>query len=111
VRGALGMGTGYALTITGHTEPATGPHGASFALVGTGLAGTATAGWEYDYRGIVCPSWPTGIDQIPCFVGTVIRMKEHGPNAPAGVTASFIAVRHSDNPPPRTARNFALLAG
>ena len=31
------------------------------------------------------------------------------PNAPAGYTASFVAVRHADNPPPRTARPVSSL--
>lgn len=106
VTGALGMGTGYALAVTGSVEP-----GATFAMIGLGLEGTATAGWRYDYRGIVCPSWPQAVDQIPCLAGTVVRVKAHGPDAPAGVTASFIAVRHDDDPPPRTERGFALLAG
>jgi hypothetical protein len=30
-------------------------------------------------------------------------MKTHGPNAPAGYAASFMAVRHPGNPSPRTA--------
>jgi hypothetical protein len=111
VTGALGMGTGYALTLTGRQEPPAYGRPAQFSLVGKGLDGTATAGWHYDYQGILCPSWPEAIDQIPCLVGTVVRVTAHGPNSPAGVTASFIAVRHSDNPPPRTGRGFALLAG
>lgn len=110
VRGALGMGTDYALTITGNVEPA-GVRPAQFYLVGKGVDGTPTAGWQYDYRGVVSYSWPEATDQIPCLVGTVIRVKAHGPISPAGVTASFIAVRHSDNPPPRTTRGFSLLAG
>jgi hypothetical protein len=30
----------------------------------------------------------------------VIRVNAHGPTSPAGYTASFIAVRHSDDPAP-----------
>jgi hypothetical protein len=48
--------------------------------------------------------WPAGVDQPATLLGTVLRAKPHGPNAPAGVTAGFVAVRHPDSPPPRTAR-------
>ena len=33
--------------------------------------------------------------QVPALVGTVIRVNAHGPQSPAGVTASFIAVKQS----------------
>lgn len=107
VEGALGMETGYALRITGSVE-STGDC-LAFTLIGMGLDGTATAGWRYDYHGVVGYTWPNGVDQVPSLLGTVIRVKAHGPNAPAGYTASFIAVRHSDNPPPRTARPLSSL--
>lgn len=102
IEGGLGMDTGYALRITGSVE--TTGNGLGFTLIGEGLDGTATAAWRYDYRGVVGYMWPNGVDQVPSLLGTVIRVKAHGPNAPAGYTASFIAVRHGDNPPPRTAR-------
>ena len=102
VEGGLGMATSYALHITGSVE--TAGNGLGFTLIGEGLGGTVTAGWRYDYRGVVSYMWPNGVDQIPSLLGTVVRVKAHGPNAPAGCTASFIAVRHADNPPPRTAR-------
>jgi hypothetical protein len=102
VEGGLGMETGSALRITGSVE--TTGDGVGFTLIGEGLDGTATAGWRYDYRGVVGYMWPNGVDQVPSLLGTVVRVKAHGPNAPAGYTASFIAVRQADNPPPRTAR-------
>ncbi|MGH7047356.1 MAG: hypothetical protein ACREE2_13330 [Stellaceae bacterium] len=102
VEGGLGMETGHALRITGSV--ATIGNGVGFTLTGEGLDGTATVGWRYDYHGIVGYMWPNGVDQAPSLLGTVTRVKAHGPNAPAGDTASFIAVRHGDNPPPRTAR-------
>lgn len=109
VTGALGMGTDYALTITGgSTQPALGL--GQFSLIGLGLDGTPTAGWRYDYKGVVTPSWPNAVDQVPALVGTVIRVNPHGPNSPAGVTASFIAVRWGDDSGPRLARKSALLA-
>jgi len=107
VEGGLGMETGYALRITGSVEITGG--GLGFTLIGEGLDGTATAGWRYDYRGVAGYMWPNGVDQVPSLLGTVIRVKAHGPNTPAGYTASFIAVRHADNPPPRTARPLSSL--
>lgn len=47
--------------------------------------------WHYDYKGVFAYHWENGVNQIPSIVGTVIRTIAHG-NAPAGFTASFIAV-------------------
>jgi hypothetical protein len=99
VEGGLGMADGYAMRIIGSAGKDSG-----FALIGEGLEGTATAGWRYDYRGTAGFMWPDAVDQVPTLVGTVVRVKAHGPDAPAGYTACFIAVRQGDNPPPRTAR-------
>lgn len=95
VRGRLNMGSGYALTISGDSDA--GSNG-RFFLSGTGIAGTATEGWQYDYRGTLAYRWPDAVDQIACLVGTVLRVKAHGPQSPAGVTASFIAVEQSAAP-------------
>lgn len=94
--GGLGMGPGYALALTGTVD------GDTFSIVSLGLEGTATAGWRYDYRGTAAPLWPEAVDQLPCLLGTVIRVNAHGPNSPAGATASFVAVRQ----PPRTKAAF-----
>ncbi len=107
VEGGLGMANGYALRIAGSLG--TTDNGLEFTLSGAGLDGTPTAGWRYDYRGVVGHKWDHAIDQVPCLLGTVVRVKAHGPHAPAGYTASFIAVRHTDNPPPRTARPLSSL--
>jgi hypothetical protein len=107
VEGGFGMENGCALRITGLFE-ATGT-GLAFRLNGEGLDGTATAGWRYDYRGVVGPMWPNAVHQVPSLLGTVVRVKAHGPDAPAGHAASFIAVREADNPPPRTARPLSSL--
>jgi hypothetical protein len=61
-------------------------------IIGTGRHGTATASWEYDYRGQLAYQWPNGVNQVPAFLGTVIRAKPHN-GAPAGYVASFIAVK------------------
>jgi hypothetical protein len=62
--------------------------------------GTGTVGgekWAYDYTGYLVPQWPNGVDQQPAIVGSVVRTVPHsaGPGkiAPAGVVASFYAVR------------------
>lgn len=91
--GTLDMGAGYVLNLSGRCEPAHGPH--AVAITGLGVAGTPTAGWQYDYRCQVAYAWPNAIDQIECLVGTVLRVVAHGPTSPAGVTASFIAVRQA----------------
>jgi hypothetical protein len=62
--------------------------------------GTGTVGgekWVYDYNGYLVPDWPNGVDQVPAIVGSVVRTIPHsagaGKTAPAGVVASFYAVR------------------
>jgi hypothetical protein len=95
--GALDMGSGYALALQGQVLPGD-PSG--FSIVGLGIVGTPTEGWRYDYRGVPAYEWPNGVDQVPSLLGTVIRVNAHGPSSPAGYTASFTAVRHSDDPAP-----------
>ena len=104
--GALGMGTGYALTLEGEILPGDG-----FSIVGLGIDGTPTEGWRYDYRGVAGYEWPDAVDQVPSLLGTVVRVNAHGPAAPAGYTASFIAVRQSGDPAPRTLRRSSLTRG
>jgi hypothetical protein len=62
-------------------------------IIGNGRAGADTRDWEYDYHAALAFQWPNGVNQVPAIVGTVIRAKPHGDNNPAGVTASFIAVK------------------
>jgi len=92
ITGKLDMGSGYALDLKGTVTGSVA--GATFAIAGLGIAGTPTEGWEYDYHGGMAWPWPNGINQVPALVGSVIRAKPHGAGAPAGVTASFIAVSH-----------------
>ena|SRR5579862_4576153 len=55
--------------------------------------------WIYDYIGWLVPVWPNSTDALdrPAIVGSVIRTIPHssgnGGIAPAGVVASFYAVR------------------
>ncbi len=64
-------------------------------IVGMGRPGTQTDGWRYDYNGNLAYEWPNAVKQVPALVGTVIRVNAHGPNSPAGYTASFIAVKET----------------
>jgi hypothetical protein len=83
---------GGGLDLKGTVQPASGSVPLWVKIVGTGRAGTDTAGWEYDYNACLAYEWPNGIKQVPALVGTVIRAKPHG-TAPAGYVASFIAVK------------------
>jgi hypothetical protein len=87
--GTLDMGGGYVLDLKGTVTQTAPP---SVAISGYGRAGTPTAGWEYDYNASLAYQWPNGVNQVPALVGTVIRAKPHD-GAPAGVVASFIAVK------------------
>jgi hypothetical protein len=62
-------------------------------IIGNGRPGTGTENWEYDYHAALAFQWPNGVKQVPAIVGTVLRAKPHGDGNPAGVTASFIAVK------------------
>ncbi|UZK70913.1 hypothetical protein OKW76_07810 [Sphingomonas sp. S1-29] len=106
--GGLGMGQGYALALDGMVV-ARDPF--AFSIVGSGIVGTPTQGWRYDYHGVSGYAWPDGVGQVPSLLGTVIRVVAHGVHAPAGVTASFIAVRQSEATAPRTLRPSMLAMG
>jgi hypothetical protein len=103
--GALGLGTGYALTLEGEGDES------GFSIVGLGIEGTPTQGWRYDYHGAGGYEWPEAVGQVPSLLGTVVRVNAHGPSSPAGYTASFIAVRQSDDQAPRTLRQSSLMKG
>lgn len=66
----------------------------AFSIVGVGRPGTQTEGWRYEYNGAVAYRWPAGVQQVPALIGSVIRALPHN-GAPAGYTASFIAVRQA----------------
>lgn len=92
--GTFDMGGNYMLNLDADLHPMKDSAGFEIAVTGHGIAGTPTEGWQYDYRGIFGHRWDGGVDQVPSFVGTVIRTKPHG-DRPAGYVASFIAVSHS----------------
>jgi hypothetical protein len=87
VSGKFVMGPDYVLDLRGELANANGV--IRMDLVGKGLPSTPTADWQYDYQAFLCPTWPTSINQVPAFVGTVLRAVQHN-GAPAGVTASFV---------------------
>jgi hypothetical protein len=84
ISGTFDMGGGYVLDLKG-TMQTLSSGDISLEIFGTGRAGTPTANWE-------TPKWPNGVNQVPAFVGTVIRAKPHD-GGPAGVVASFIAIK------------------
>jgi hypothetical protein len=89
LKGIIDWGSG-GLDLTGTVCPA-GP--LTVQIVGMGRPGTESEGWRYDYNGTLAYEWPNAVKQVPALVGTVIRVNAHGPESPAGVTASFIAVK------------------
>jgi hypothetical protein len=95
--GTLSFGND-SLVMTGtvqDTEPPT------VRLRATGIEGTGTAGWIYDYLGYLAPTWPEGDAQRSAIVGTLIRIVPHEPDRQAGYSASFVAVSR-DRPAPTT---------
>ena len=65
-------------------------------FTGKGREGTRSWNFEYAYDGIVSPAMPGAKAQRLALVGTVMRVRDRpdGPvPAPAGVTATFVAVK------------------
>jgi hypothetical protein len=91
ITGTFDMGGGYVLDLTG-TIKVSASGQTAIHMTGPGRPNTPTAGWEYDYDGVLTERWPKGVGQIPAIVGSVFRAKPHG-SAKAGVVASFIAVK------------------
>lgn len=89
VKGRIESG-GYALEIQGSVSMDNGIH--SIKLRAVGVGGSNTAGWIYDYAGVLASNWPDGDGQRPALVGTVIRTVPHQSNRPAGASYSFVAV-------------------
>jgi hypothetical protein len=90
-KGVIDWGSG-GLDLTGTLRAGNADTPVAFAITGIGRPGTETDGWEYDYNGCVAYKWPHGVAQVPALVGSLIRAKPHN-GAPAGYTASFIAVK------------------
>lgn len=92
-RGTADFGGGYKMDLDANIQPGDAGGSVEFDIVGKGIAGSATDGWRYDYKGAFGHRWDNGIEQRPSMVGTVVRTNPHG-DAKAGYTASFIAVQH-----------------
>ena len=63
---------------------------------GRGRPGTPIADFHYEYDGMLLRRWETGVGQRQTLAGTVLRAEDHGSGptlAPAGQTASFLAVK------------------
>ncbi|ADV83309.1 hypothetical protein [Terriglobus saanensis] len=91
--GTIG-GPGWSLTL--HGSRAYGSP-SQVRFEGKGLVGGEL--WIYDYIGWLVPVWPNSTEQLQrtAFVGSVVRTIPHsngnGGTAPAGVVASFYAVK------------------
>jgi len=88
------MGGDLVLDLQGTIQPVAGNCPLTAEIKGFGRPGTGTDGWEYDYHAFPGYRWPDGVNQVQSLTGTVIRAKPHD-GGPAGITASFIAVRQS----------------
>ena len=92
LQGTIG-GPGWSLTLKGARHYGNPMHA---RFQGVGVVGGEQ--WIYDYAGYLVSPWPNGVDQVQAMVGSVIRTIPHsagaaGTVAPAGVVASFYAVR------------------
>lgn len=61
---------------------------------GSGVPDTPTAGWIYDYKAYIAPTWEEATDKTIILVGTVLRTVPHN-GATAGVTGTFYMVKIS----------------
>ena len=91
--GKLDMGGGYELLLRGELLRNFGSI-VGVRWTGTGITGTPTEGWVYDYHGARAPVWTGAPDQAGVLVGSVLRTVAHG-QAPAGFVATFYMVKLS----------------
>jgi hypothetical protein len=92
LKGTIG-GPGWSLTLHGSRA-----YGSPMQVRFQGKGIVSGEEWVYDYIGWLIPVWPNSdaIKQRPAIVGSVVRTVPHSSNggvAPAGVVASFYAVR------------------
>lgn len=92
LKGTIG-GPGWSLTLHGSRA-----YGSPMQVRFQGKGIVSGEEWIYDYIGWLIPVWPNSdaIKQRPAIVGSVVRTVPHSSNggvAPAGVVASFYAVR------------------
>jgi hypothetical protein len=93
LKGTIG-GEGWSLALHGSRA-----YGSPMQVRFQGKGFVSGEQWVYDYLGWLVPVWPNseGILQRPAIVGSVVRTVPHrsssGGISPAGVVASFYAVR------------------
>ena len=90
--GVIG-GPGWSLALKGSRE-----YGTPMRVRFQGVGIVSGEQWIYDYEGYLVSHWPNGVQQRPAIIGSVIRTIPHsgsepGTVAPAGVVASFYAVK------------------
>ena len=88
LKGTIG-GEGWSLTLHGSRA-----YGSPMQVRFQGKGTVSGQEWIYDYIGWLVPVWPnsTASQQRPAIVGSITRTIQHG-SSPAGVVASFYAVR------------------
>ncbi|OKY27257.1 hypothetical protein [Thalassotalea sp. PP2-459] len=85
-------GPQWSLNLTGNIT-----YGNPFTIdfQGKGIVGSEK--WIYNYIGYLANSWSNGIDQTPTIIGSIVRTIPHsnsnGGTNPAGVVASWFAVK------------------
>lgn len=91
LKGTIG-GDGWSLELTGSRS-----YGNPMQIRFQGKGFVGGEEWIYDYEGYLSPMWPNGVQQRPALVGTIVRTVPHknssGGVSPAGVVASWIAVK------------------
>ena len=91
LKGTIG-GSGWSLDLTGSRS-----YGNPMEVRFQGKGNVRGAEWIYDYVGYLVPYWPNGVQQRPAMVGSIVRAiphpSENGGTSPAGVVASWYAVR------------------
>ncbi|TLY49892.1 MAG: hypothetical protein E6K53_12245 [Gammaproteobacteria bacterium] len=90
--GELSFGPNNVMDLNGVITPGQNDTAAHVHIIGKGRPGTSTEHLFYDYDASLTEQWPNGVNQVPAITGSVIRVKPHD-GQPAGVVASFIAVK------------------
>ncbi len=95
LKGTIG-GTGWQLDLYGSRS-----YGNPMEVRFEGKGVVSGSEWIYSYVGYLVPEWPNGIQQRTAMVGSIVRVIPHpssgGGVSPAGVVASWYAVRQDDS--------------
>jgi hypothetical protein len=92
LRGTIG-GEGWQLELFGSRS-----YGNPMTVRFQGKGSVGGSEWIYDYIGYLVPEWPNGVNQKTAMVGSIVRTIPHpsgSGTAPAGVTASWYAVKQA----------------